>query len=105
MVAEHQVDEIEGSAVVEPPPGRDVYLHANQFAFRPVLKLQNGETYRLLVSSTDVQHGLSRQNTTVPDVSTSVYGRWCAGRGAVRTVLTAACHIRWSCPTRPVVLA
>ena len=61
FVADHQVDEIDGAAIVEPPPGSDVYLHANQFAFRPVLKLQKGETYRLLVSSTDVQHGLSLQ--------------------------------------------
>lgn len=61
FVADHQVDEINGAAIVEPPPGSDVYLQANQFAFRPVLKLQKGETYRLLVSSTDVQHGLSLQ--------------------------------------------
>ncbi len=61
FVDEYQVDEIAGAAVVAPPPGSDVYLHANQFAFRPVLQLQKGETYRLLVSSTDVQHGLSLQ--------------------------------------------
>lgn len=61
FVATYQVDEINGAAVVEPPPGADVYLHANRFAFRPVLRLQRGETYRLLVSSTDVQHGLSLQ--------------------------------------------
>lgn len=65
FVEEYQVDEIEGAAIVEPPPGSDVYLHANQFAFRPVLKLQKGETYRLLVSSTDVQHGLSLQPTNL----------------------------------------
>jgi cytochrome c oxidase subunit II len=61
FIAEHQIDEIEGAAIVAPPPGSDVYLQANQFAFRPVLQLQRGETYRLLVSSTDVQHGLSLQ--------------------------------------------
>jgi cytochrome c oxidase subunit II len=65
FVEEFQVDEIEGAAIVEPPPGGDVYLHANQFAFRPVLKLQKDETYRLLVSSTDVQHGLSLQPTNL----------------------------------------
>ncbi len=65
FVEEHQVDEIQGAAVVEPPPGSEVYLHANQFAFRPVLKLQKDETYRLLVSSTDVQHGLSLQPTNL----------------------------------------
>jgi cytochrome c oxidase subunit II len=61
FVAEHQIDEVDGAAIVAPPPGSDVYLQANQFAFRPVLQLQRGETYRLLVSSTDVQHGLSLQ--------------------------------------------
>lgn len=61
FIEEHQVDEINGAAIVAPPPGSDVYLQANQFAFRPVLQLQRGETYRLLVSSTDVQHGLSLQ--------------------------------------------
>lgn len=61
FVAEHQVDEIEGAAIVAPPPGSDVYLQASQFQWRPVLQLQRGETYRLLVSSTDVQHGLSLQ--------------------------------------------
>ncbi|MEX2532737.1 MAG: hypothetical protein WD360_02095 [Nitriliruptoraceae bacterium] len=65
FVDEFQVDEINGAAIVEPPPGSDVYLHANRFAFRPVLKLQKGKTYRLLVSSTDVQHGLSLQPTNL----------------------------------------
>lgn len=61
FVEEHQVDERDGAAIVSPPPGSNVYLHANRFAFRPVLQLERGETYRLLVSSTDVQHGLSLQ--------------------------------------------
>ncbi len=61
FVDEHQIGEREGAAVVAPPPGSDVFLQANQFAFRPVLQLERDETYRLLVSSTDVQHGLSLQ--------------------------------------------
>jgi cytochrome c oxidase subunit II len=61
FVGEHQTDERDGIAVVAPPPGSDVYLQASQFAFRPILQLEAGETYRLLVSSTDVQHGLSLQ--------------------------------------------
>lgn len=61
FVAENQVGEISGAPVVAPSPGSDVYLHASQFAWRPVLQLEQGETYRLLVSSTDVQHGLSMQ--------------------------------------------
>ncbi len=61
FIEEHQVDEMEGVPVVAPPPGSNVYLQASQFQFRPVLQLEEGETYRLLVSSTDVQHGLSFQ--------------------------------------------
>jgi cytochrome c oxidase subunit II len=61
FIDEHQVEERDGAAIVAPPPGSDVYLQASQFAFRPVLQLERGETYRLLVSSTDVQHGLSLQ--------------------------------------------
>jgi cytochrome c oxidase subunit II len=44
---------------VRPEPGEDVYLQAMQFQFRPILELRRGETYRLLISSTDAQHGLS----------------------------------------------
>lgn len=43
---------------VAAPPG-DVYLVARQFAWFPTLKLRSGETYRLHVSSADVQHGFS----------------------------------------------
>lgn len=61
FIAEYQVDEVDGAPIVAPPPGSDVYLQASQFSWRPVLQLEVGETYRLLVSSTDVQHGLSLQ--------------------------------------------
>jgi cytochrome c oxidase subunit II len=61
FVEARQVGEEGGVPIVEPMPGEDVYLQAMQFQFRPVLQLQQGQTYRLLVSSTDVQHGLSLQ--------------------------------------------
>lgn len=61
FIEEYQVDEVDGAQVVAPPPGSDVYLQASQFMWRPVLQLERGETYRLLVSSLDVQHGLSLQ--------------------------------------------
>lgn len=56
-----QVGEENGVPIVAPEPGEDAYLQAQQFQFRPVLQLERGRTYRLLVSSTDVQHGLSLQ--------------------------------------------
>ena len=61
FMSAYAVGEEDGIPVVAPPPGEDVYLQASQFQFRPVLELQRGHTYRLLVSSTDVQHGLSLQ--------------------------------------------
>jgi cytochrome c oxidase subunit II len=61
FIEEHQTDEIEGVPVVSPPPGSDVFLQASQFQWTPVLELQRGETYRILISSIDVQHGFSVQ--------------------------------------------
>jgi cytochrome c oxidase subunit II len=61
FIAARQVGEEGGVPVVAPQPGEDAYLQAMQFQFRPVLQLERGRTYRLLVSSTDAQHGLSVQ--------------------------------------------
>lgn len=61
FIAEHKVEERDGAVIVAPPPDSEVYLQALRFQWRPVLQLEKGETYRLLVSSTDVQHGLSLQ--------------------------------------------
>ncbi|MBK6769617.1 MAG: cytochrome C oxidase subunit II [Ardenticatenales bacterium] len=59
-IAAHQVGDLEGRPLVAPPPG-DVYLLGERFQFTPALRLKKGETYRLLLSSSDVQHGLSIQ--------------------------------------------
>ena len=59
FISQNQVGNHKGVPIVEPAPGGDAYLHASQFQWRPVLRLQKDQTYRLLVSSTDVQHGLS----------------------------------------------
>lgn len=61
FIEQYQVGEANGVPIVEPEPGGEAYLQARQFEWRPVLRLQKGETYRLLVSSMDVQHGLSLQ--------------------------------------------
>ena len=50
-----------GIELVKPPPGADVYMVARQFQWWPVLQLEQGQTYRLHLSSTDVQHGFSLQ--------------------------------------------
>jgi len=47
--------------VVRPPAGSDIYLLARLWQWYPILELQEGESYRLHVSSSDWQHGLSIQ--------------------------------------------
>lgn len=47
--------------VVAPPPGSEVYLAGSRFQWRPVLELQKGKSYRVHLSSLDVDHGFSLQ--------------------------------------------
>ncbi len=47
--------------IVEIPPGGDGYLLASMWKFRPILKMKMGQTYRLHISSMDLQHGFSLQ--------------------------------------------
>lgn len=56
----YQVDTQQGLPVVAAPPG-DVYLYGRQWQWYPILQLKRGETYRLHLSSLDVQHGFSLQ--------------------------------------------
>ncbi len=65
FVDQYQVDTLKGVPVVEPPPDSDVYLQARQWQWYPILKLKKGETYRLHISSLDVQHGFSLQPTNL----------------------------------------
>jgi cytochrome c oxidase subunit II len=51
----------QGFPVVEPPPGGDAYLLARMWQFYPILKFRKGQTYRLHMSATDLQHGFSLQ--------------------------------------------
>lgn len=57
FVEAHQVGELQGVPIVEPPPGSDAYLQASMWRWHPILKLRQGQTYRIHVSSTDLQHG------------------------------------------------
>ncbi len=50
-----------GLIIAEPAPGGDAYLLARMWSWYPVLKLRQGETYRLHLSSLDLQHGFSLQ--------------------------------------------
>lgn len=54
-------EEIEekGIPVVHPPAESDIYLMAQSFMWYPILELEKGKTYRLHLSSVDLEHGLS----------------------------------------------
>lgn len=57
----NKVGEEDGTPIVEPPPGGDAYLLGRMWNWYPILKLRQGETYRLHISSFDLQHGFSVQ--------------------------------------------
>ena len=64
-VADWQVRELNGVPVVKPPAGADVYLLGRMWLWYPVLELQSGQTYRLHLSSLDLQHGFSLQPVNI----------------------------------------
>lgn len=59
FVDSNKVGEVEGTPLVEPSPGGDAYLQAQMWAWYPILKLKKNQTYRLHISSLDVEHGFS----------------------------------------------
>lgn len=61
FVASATVGELNGIPIVEPAPGGEAYLSARMWSWYPILKLRVGETYRLHLSSMDLQHGFSLQ--------------------------------------------
>lgn len=61
FVETNQVDEMNNVPIVEPAPGGDAYLLGQMWRWYPVLKLKQGQTYRLHISSADLQHGFSIQ--------------------------------------------
>lgn len=61
FIEAYKVGEENGTAVVQAPPGGDIYLQARMWRWDPVLKLKKDQTYRLHVSSMDLNHGFSLQ--------------------------------------------
>ena len=59
FVEDYQVGTEQGMPVVEPPAGAEVYLIGQMWRWYPILKLKEGVTYRLHLSSLDVNHGFS----------------------------------------------
>ncbi|RMF60836.1 MAG: cytochrome C oxidase subunit II [Calditrichaeota bacterium] len=61
FVETNKVGEENNIPIVEGVPGGDVYLLGQMWRWYPILKLKVGQTYRLHISSVDLQHGLSLQ--------------------------------------------
>lgn len=59
FIVKYKVGEEGGVPVVAPPPNSDIFMRGVQWAWDPILKLKVGQTYRLHLSSTDVNHGFS----------------------------------------------
>ncbi|MBX3125229.1 MAG: hypothetical protein KF718_00850 [Polyangiaceae bacterium] len=59
FVDSNKVGEVNGTPIAEPPPGGDAYLQAQMWRFYPVLQFKKGQTYRLHISSLDIQHGFA----------------------------------------------
>ena len=59
FMSSHAAGTYQGQPVAEPAPGGDAYLVAQMWKFWPVLKLKKDQTYRLHVSSPDLNHGFS----------------------------------------------
>jgi cytochrome c oxidase subunit 2 len=58
-VETNQVSEFNGIPVVQAVPGQDVYLLGRMWEWYPIIKLKKGQTYRIHISSSDLQHGFS----------------------------------------------
>ena len=65
MVAEYTVRDEAGYPVVRPPPGSDVYLIGRLWQWWPILEFEQGQSYRLHISSLDWQHGFSLQPVNI----------------------------------------
>lgn len=65
MVEQYTVRQEGAFPVVRPPPGSDVYLMGRVYMWWPMLELEKGASYRLHVSSIDLQHGFSLQPVNI----------------------------------------
>lgn len=61
FVEDYKVGEEAGYPIVAPPPGADVYLLGRMWQWYPALRLEEGKSYTLHLSSSDLNHGFSLQ--------------------------------------------
>ena len=65
MVEKYQVRVESGIPVVAPPVGSDVYMLGRLWQWYPILELEEGQSYRLHLSSMDWNHGFSLQPVNI----------------------------------------
>jgi cytochrome c oxidase subunit 2 len=66
MINQYQVrTDSNGVPVIKPPAGGDVYLMGRVWMWYPHLELEKGQSYRLHLSSLDLQHGFSLQPVNI----------------------------------------
>ena len=59
MVQEYQVGEENGFPVVHPDPSEPVYIIGSMWQWYPIVEFEEGKTYKVHLTSTDIQHGFS----------------------------------------------
>jgi len=59
FIQDYQIGTDNNLPVVAPPPGSDVYLQGQMWAWIPVLQLEEGVEYTLHLSSVDMNHGFN----------------------------------------------
>ena len=62
FVEQYQIgtDDATGMPIVSAPAGSDLYLRAMKWQWYPIMQLVKGETYRLHISSMDLDHGFAQ---------------------------------------------
>ena len=65
MIADHTVRQEGAFPVVRPTPGSDVYMMGRVYMWWPMLELEKDKSYRLHLSSIDLQHGFSLQPVNI----------------------------------------
>jgi cytochrome c oxidase subunit 2 len=61
FVADYKIGDEQGMPIVAPPPGSDIYLLGRMWQWYPALQLEEGKSYTLHLSSTDLNHGFNLQ--------------------------------------------
>jgi Heme/copper-type cytochrome/quinol oxidases, subunit 2 len=65
FINKYKIGEENGVPIVEAPSNVDLYLMGRMFQWTPILVLKKGETYRIRLSSIDVNHGFSIQPVNI----------------------------------------